>query len=226
VTSAASETLDYIQALKWPVIVLIGILLERGAISKLLGRLRLPDEGSAQIPGVGDFSWKNANQALAEATQRILERREVEPNLLLNDGDPERSTVQEAQRYQAQAPQRAPTPAPPPMSVANLYELAAGDPDGAVIAAWEQLLGVLYARAYVDKANVDDRERRDGHLMAVRLGLDYAVQSAITELGLLRNKVAHGLYRPSSEDALQYVQSVQRLAVTILGDEIALRVLR
>jgi hypothetical protein len=218
--AAPAEVLQYIQALKWPVVVGGGIFLERRALRGFLERFRMPQEGSVKFLGVGEANWKNSVLDVAEKIEEVVAATASDnTNEPIQKGEPVAmadgaSSVAGEDIFQTNVRRY--------LSTSTQWDaidrLVVTDPTGAVISAWEKLEERIMGKAYIEKANVSQRERRNIVLVASRLGLPRDVVSIVQELRTLRNQVAHGQQRLSSEDALEYVQTVKRVADQILLD--------
>lgn len=200
VSSAPAQVLEYVEALKWPVVVAGALLMQRKPIAILLQRLRLPDEGTASIPGVGTVTWKNEVRRVGKEASKLPTSTTASgagPGAIEEPQD-RRIGVVQARNLTGSATR-------------TLDDLIRQDPTGAIITAWEGLLTALYEAAYKMKATESRSVRTAPEVFALRMGLGQDAVVVIKDLTDLRNSVAHGAYSPDSSDAEDFVLAVEKV---------------
>jgi hypothetical protein len=214
--------LEYIQTVKWPVLVGGVLFWERNAIKRAIERFRMPDEGSVKVPGLGDVSWKNAVQAVAEKTDEIVEqiedRKEVEPppDLDLKPADREyliKLYMQSLAEYGTRRFFQE--------EWSTIDRLVLIDPQAAVVNAWTVFQRYIQAKAVAEYPYLSQGELRNTERLATKMNLPPELISVITQLRQLRNSVAHGQSTISPQDAFEYVQTVKRVADEVITDVLA-----
>jgi hypothetical protein len=212
--------LEYIQALKWPVLVGGVVFWERNAIKRAIEHFRMPDEGSVKVTGLGDLSWKNAVQAVAEKAEEMVEQLQEErkdeddtrelptQGVLRVEMDLDDTEVENATRI-LQASLSAWHQERNEWSMVDRLVLT--DPTGAVINAWETLQRRLITKATKYDLPFSQAELHSAVHLASKMNMPQELIDVITQLRELRNSVAHAQVKINSEDALEYVQTVKRL---------------
>jgi hypothetical protein len=210
--SVPAEVLQYIQALKWPVLIAGVLFFERKVIANFLRRIR---EGTAKF-GSAEISWKSDVQEVAERADEYIAQAVQPP------AGPERVAPKEQKAEEkvgtdaGVGTDRAWVTVIPRTTGttdwAPIDRQVVTDPTGAVISAWEKLAERIIGRAYIEKANVSQREARDVVTVAARLGVPSDAVGILRDLRALRNRVAHAQSQITSHDALEYVQTVKRVA--------------
>ncbi len=190
-----------------PVTVLVALLIFRGPLAELLGRI-ISYEGLGQRVSFGRKlagAEKSVSQAVAQA-QEAAERPQI------GDADAKQTVVDRAKIISTeQYPQDIDLEK---HGFIGLAALAAVNPSFVVIKAWEDLeaeLRKMVKTVFPDSKVVNPLRVlpdlvREGHV-------DKSFPNAVLELRDLRNNVAYGQHDPTAGEAVTYLESTQELMI-------------
>jgi hypothetical protein len=201
--SPSQTIFEYVNALKWPVVVTAGIYYFRKPFSKILDHISTAQKGELKGPvGIG-ASWDNT---LKEVDAAIDQAQQKAPVLQLWHSNRSVLPEQEAKEQpgllgQGQVPYWP-----------GLSDLAHVSPQAAVVLAFTQVEQVLRGVARQQHVERLDRMERMGAMqIARRLELPDEIQQALRQLSDLRNEVIHHNAVPDETMAIEYVASAKRL---------------
>jgi hypothetical protein len=219
----ARLVLDYLRALTLPLIIAIVLVIFRKELRRLAGKLRIPEQGSAEIPGIGKYSWSLAvDRALdrAEEASRGAENISSEtPSASITTDSSEAGQVQENDEF------RAADEAASLMNMrtiagyrdwGQLQKVALENPSAAVLLGWKLVHLLVYHEAYSSKALVAEDWESQLPLIAKRLGATRRVAAVLADLKDLRDRVENG-ERVSRSDALEYIDAAETVLRAWLG---------
>jgi hypothetical protein len=176
---------DYINALAWPVVVFIVIVVFHGPISKILDRISQASQGSINIAGQV-ISWDGA---IAQAAAGVEQVNKALP-------PPTRAVAQER------------TPADDRWD--GITALVPTNPTAAILMAWMQVELALQDRA--ESFDVSSTGSIAGGRLMKVAQLPKDLFQSLGVLSNLRNAVAHGERNPDAAQAQSFVTVAKDLA--------------
>ena len=204
--STAHLVLDYINAVKWPLVAAGALVYFRRPLASILKNIADSDEGSAKIGNLAEFSWKRKLQAVDEAVAKVEQQtatdragfatetsdsEDVRRMLETRGGTGGSPPIWSRDSLRRRNPARRPEGATAGKAVAEI-EQAYGD----VRRALEQVAAGRGVEEVADKTPIK---------LIADAGLPDAVLQAVGELSDLRNLALHTDYTPSKEDVEGYV---------------------
>lgn len=210
----AQLVLEYIRVLVWPLILVLGVLVYRKQIVELLRKL--PDEGSAEIPMLGKYSWKRRiDEVAADSAQLPLPRTaEAASNEEGAQASPPESTVSAFERRAELAAAQAGLGGCRDWSA--LRELAISAPVAGVLDCWRTVAFLVYALAYQEKAPLGDSWQEDMGRSAAYLGAPAQVAAVLADLKDLNDEAAKGAHVTRS-GALSFIDTAEQAVASWLG---------
>lgn len=199
--SASSEILAYINAIKWPVVVVGGVYYFRASVTKVLERISSSSKGSISGPGGTSVSWDNT---LKQVDAALDEAQKQAPPVLEAAQDDIGQPKDQPERIRTWVGQIPYWP--------GLKDLAHVSPQSAVVLSFTQL--ELALREVAKQQDVGPRAERMGAIMLARqMELAPDIQQALRQLSELRNEVIHHNAEPDENMAADYVDSAERLYI-------------
>ncbi len=215
--SVARLVLEYLQVLVWPFILVLVVVLNRKQIGELLRRL--PDEGSAEIPVLGKYSWKRRiEEVVADSAQLPASPTAAEgpPRVVMGESTSARDSTEDSfERLAAFASVKAGSGH---RNWNELRQLAVATPAAGVLDCWETTMFLVYAFAYTEKAPMSDSWQEDIGASATYLGAPARVAAILADLKDLRDQAAGGADVTRS-GALSYVDTAQHAVESWFGSE-------
>jgi hypothetical protein len=209
----AELVLDYLRVLAWPGAVVILLLVFRKRLQEGFGKL--PAEGSAEITGLGKYSWKrHVEEVAVEAATlgtTVGQGAGEESSSALETGSAERSSAAwESTDFESRLGMAS------HMAGANLdmdwealRSLAVRHPEASVLRTWQRVEYLLYAFAYSEKAPIAENWRDDIGRVARYLGADARTAAALADLQELTRAVEAG-QDVSRSSALTFVDAAEQ----------------
>ena len=191
-----------------PVTILVALLIFRGPLTELLGRI-ISYEGLGQKVNFGQKlagAEKSVIRAVAQSQESVGRPQ-------LGGADTEQTGADQALWKITSAEQNPHDIDLRKAGLIELAELATSNPSFVVIKAWEDLeaaLMYLVKEVFPGTREVNPL-RRLPDLVKERY-VDDSVVSAVRELRDLRNNVAHGQHNPTAGEAITYLESARELS--------------
>ena len=197
-----------------PVTIVVFLLLFRGPLTELLGRI-ISYEGLGQKVNFGQ-KLAGAERAVSEA---VAQAQESVGQTQLSPVDPVKVEADDALRKIISTEHNTHDVDLDSAGLVELAELATSNPSFVVIKAWENLeaaVGKLVEAAWPGTKEPYPFRRLFDLVKEKRTNASFA--NAVLELRDLRNNVAHGQHNPTAGEAVTYVESVRELARIARGN--------
>ncbi|MFG3679934.1 hypothetical protein ACGF5H_07490 [Micromonospora chalcea] len=211
----ARLVLDYLKALLVPITVVVLASIFRGEIKAWLIRSKFPANGSAEIPGLGKYTWGAAADRISDSATEALNAAAEGANPGQGAGLPE----QRADKSDDPGDKPSLSELFPDIALRlsvgyrnwkELRALAVENPVAGVLDAWRTVSYKVYEHAYSEKFEGFSSKYWDDNvsLAARRLGASLQVAAVLADLKELRDRAADG--EPiSRNDALEYIQAAE-----------------
>jgi hypothetical protein len=213
----AQLVLEYLKVLVLPLAVILGLIIFRADLKRVFARLRLPKEGSAEIPGFGKYSWKQEVEQLRERSEQAaleakqgdditdpadrIESKDRINRLPINASGEDLASHERSNLLHMRGVVEY-------RDWMQLRDLAILNPVASVLYCWKSLHFLVYREAYTEKAQVDEDWDTQLPVIAGRLGATRRVVAVIADLRELRDR-AEGGEQISRSDALDYVDAAE-----------------
>jgi hypothetical protein len=207
--------LDYLKALTIPTTAILLVGLFRGEFRAWISKSRFPANGTAEIPGLGKYSWGATTARVSDNAAGAVESMSSVQGLVESVGTPATGEESHGQETESEpSPDRLPNNLSLRLAVGHrnwgeLRALAVENPVAGVLDAWRTVAYKVYERAYAEKVSGFPSDwEKDPALAALRLGASQRMAAVLADLHDLKNRAEAG-EGVTRTDALEYIQAAE-----------------